>query len=156
MARDLKEDFFRFDGAWASFELMSIRRREDYLRPFKILRCKIDDQVDFQASEALRSTTEATVRIESFGDEALVVASGHGPVHASDNAMRKMSKSTIPSLPTCNSKSLTCACCTALRATLRRAAPAPWSESWRFFPTVQKDGERSAWPQTFFRPASSA
>ncbi len=24
MARELKEDFFRLDGAWASFELMSI------------------------------------------------------------------------------------------------------------------------------------
>ncbi|HSK29090.1 MAG TPA: hypothetical protein VLA17_03935, partial [Candidatus Limnocylindria bacterium] len=64
MARDLKEEFFRLDGAWASFELMSIRQRQDYLRPFKILRCKIDDQVDFQASEASRSSTEATVRIE--------------------------------------------------------------------------------------------
>ena len=28
MARDLKEDFFRLDGAWASFELMSIRSEE--------------------------------------------------------------------------------------------------------------------------------
>ena len=27
MARDLKEDFFRLDGAWASFELMTIRQR---------------------------------------------------------------------------------------------------------------------------------
>ena len=47
MARDLKEAFFRLDGAWASFELESIRRREDYLKPFRVLRCKIDDQVDF-------------------------------------------------------------------------------------------------------------
>ena len=49
MARDLKEDFFRLEGAWASFELMSIRGRQDYLKPFRVLRCKIDDQVDFQA-----------------------------------------------------------------------------------------------------------
>jgi len=28
---------------------MSIRRRDDYLRPFRVLRCKIDDPVDFQA-----------------------------------------------------------------------------------------------------------
>jgi len=27
----LKEQFFRLDGAWASFELMSIRKREDDL-----------------------------------------------------------------------------------------------------------------------------
>jgi len=98
MARDLKEDFFRLDGAWASFELMSIRRREDYLRPFRILRCKIDDQVDFQAPEALRSATEATVRIEIFGDEELVAASGHGPVHALDNAMRKILEKHYPQL----------------------------------------------------------
>jgi hypothetical protein len=42
MARDLKEDFFRLDGAWASFELMSIRQREDYLKPFI---AAIDDTV---------------------------------------------------------------------------------------------------------------
>jgi 2-isopropylmalate synthase len=98
MARDLKEDFFRLDGAWASFELMSIRRREDYLKPFRILRCKIDDQVDFQVPEALRSATEATVRIEIFGDEELVAASGHGPVHALDNAMRKILEKHYPQL----------------------------------------------------------
>jgi 2-isopropylmalate synthase len=98
MARDYKEDFFRLDGAWASFELMSIRRREDYLRPFKILRCKIDDQVDFQAPEALRSATEATVRIEIFGDEEWVAASGQGPVHALDNAMRKILEKHYPQL----------------------------------------------------------
>ena len=98
MARDLREDFFRLDGAWASFELMSIRRSEDYLRPFRILRCKIDDQVDFQAPEALRSATEATVRIEIFGDEELAAASGHGPVHALDNAMRKILEKHYPQL----------------------------------------------------------
>jgi hypothetical protein len=30
---------------------MSIRRRDDYLRPFRVLRCKIDDPVDFQADD---------------------------------------------------------------------------------------------------------
>ena len=83
MARDLKEDFFRLDGAWASFELMSIRQRDDYLKPFRVLRCKIDDQVDFQAPETLRSATEATVLIEIFGEEELVAASGRGPVPVS-------------------------------------------------------------------------
>lgn len=98
MARDLKEDFFRLDGAWASFELMSIRRRDDYLTPFKVLRCKIDDQVDFQIPQVVRSTTEATVLIEVFGDEELVAASGHGPVHAVDNAMRKILEKHYPQL----------------------------------------------------------
>jgi 2-isopropylmalate synthase len=98
MSRDLKEEFFRLDGAWASFELMSIRRREDYLRPFKILRCKINDQVDFQAPEASRSATEATVRIEIFGAEELVAAGGQGPVHAMDNAMRKILEKHYPQL----------------------------------------------------------
>jgi len=98
MARDLKEDFFRLDGAWASFELMSIRKREDYLKPFRLLRCKIDDQVDFQVNESLRSTTEATVLIEIFGEEELVAASGRGPVHAVDNAMRKILEKHYPQL----------------------------------------------------------
>ncbi len=98
MSRDLKEDFFRLDGAWASFELMSIRQREDYLKPFRVLRCKIDDQVDFQASEYLRSTTEATVLIEIFGEEELVAANGRGPVQAVDNAMRKILEKHYPQL----------------------------------------------------------
>ena len=78
MVRDLKEDFFRLDGAWASFELMSIRRRDDYSKPFRVLRCKIDDQVDFQAPELMRSTTEATVLIEIFAEQELVAADGRG------------------------------------------------------------------------------
>lgn len=98
MARNLKEEFFRLDGAWSSFELMSIRRREDYLKPFRVLRCKIDDQVDFQAAESLRSTTEATVLIEIFGEEELVAANGRGPVHAVDNAMRKILEKHYPQL----------------------------------------------------------
>lgn len=98
MARDLKEDFFRLDGAWASFELMSIRKREDYLKPFRVLRCKIDDQVDFQGPESVRSTTEATVLIEIFGEEELVAATGGGPVHAVDSAMRKILEKHYPQL----------------------------------------------------------
>ena len=98
MARNLKEEFFRLDGAWPSFELMSIRRRVDYLKPFRVLRCKIDDQVDFQAAESLRSTTEATVLIEIFGEEELVAANGRGPVHAVDNAMRKILEKHYPQL----------------------------------------------------------
>ena len=98
MGRDLKEDFFRLDGAWASFELMSIRKREDYLKPFRVLRCKIDDQVDFQAPESVGSATEATVLIEIFGEEELVAGSGQGPVHAVDNAMRKILEKHYPQL----------------------------------------------------------
>jgi 2-isopropylmalate synthase len=98
MAGDLKEEFFRLDGAWASFELMSIRSRADYLRPFRVLRCKIDDQVDFQASVADRSSTEATVLIEIFGEQELVAATGHGPVHAVDSAMRKVLERHYPQL----------------------------------------------------------
>lgn len=98
MERALKEVFFRLDGAWASFELMSIRKRDDYLKPFRILRCKIDDQVDFQAPDGSRNTTEATVLIEIFGDEQLVAASGRGPVHAVDNAMRKVLEKHYPQL----------------------------------------------------------
>jgi 2-isopropylmalate synthase len=98
MAGDLKEEFFRLDGAWASFELMSIRSRADYLRPFRVLRCKINDQVDFQSPTANRTSTEATVLIEIFGEEELVAAGGHGPVHAVDSAMRKILEKHYPQL----------------------------------------------------------
>ncbi|HXV81447.1 MAG TPA: alpha-isopropylmalate synthase regulatory domain-containing protein [Candidatus Binatia bacterium] len=98
MSRDLKEDFFRLDGAWASFELMSIRQRDDYLKPFRVLRCKIDDRVDFQVPEAPRSLTEASVLIEIFGQEELVAANGRGSVQAVDNAMRKILEKHYPQL----------------------------------------------------------
>lgn len=98
MSKELKEEFFRLDGAWASFELMSIRKREDYLKPFKVLRCKIEDQVDFTLAEPLRSITEATVSIEIFGSEELVAARGRGAVHAVDNAMRKILEPHYPQL----------------------------------------------------------
>jgi 2-isopropylmalate synthase len=98
MGRDLKEVFFRLDGAWASFELIAIRKREDYLKPFRIIKCKIDDQVDFQSSAETRSNTEASVLIEIFGEEELVAAGGRGPVHAVDNAMRKVLEKHYPQL----------------------------------------------------------
>ena len=98
MGRDLKEVFFRLDGAWASFELIAIRKREDYLKPFRVLKCKIDDQVDFQLPAEARRNTEASVLIEIFGEEELVAASGRGPVHAVDNAMRKVLEKHYPQL----------------------------------------------------------
>jgi 2-isopropylmalate synthase len=98
MKKDLKEIFFRLDGAWASFELMSIRKRDDYLKPFRVLRCKIDDQVDFQAPDEVKSVTEASVLIEIFGEQELVAASGHGAVHAVDNAVRKVLETRYPQL----------------------------------------------------------
>lgn len=98
MEKEFKEIFFRLDGAWASFELLAIRKRDDYLKPFRVLRCKIDDQVDFDAPEGLRSATEATVLIQIFGADELVAANGRGPVHAVDNAMRKVLERHYPQL----------------------------------------------------------
>jgi 2-isopropylmalate synthase len=98
IVRNLKEEFFRLDGAWASFELVSIRSREDYLKPFRVLKCKIDDQVDFQDPQGVKSTTEASVLIEVFGAEEHVVADGQGPVHAVDNAIRKVLEKHYPQL----------------------------------------------------------
>lgn len=98
MGSDLKETFFRLDGAWASFELLAIRKREDYLKPFRVLKCKIDDQVDFQAGDESRNSTEASVLIEIFGEEELAAASGRGPVHAAGNAMRKVLEKHYPQL----------------------------------------------------------
>ena len=98
MQRDLKEDFFRLDGARASFELMSIRKREDYLKPFRVIRCKIDDQVDFQNTEQTMGRTEASVQVDIFGTEEEERGVGRGPVHALDNAMRKVLEKHYPQL----------------------------------------------------------
>ena len=97
MQRNLKEIFFRLDGAWASFELMSIRKREDYLKPFRVIRCKIDDQVAFDREET-PSRTAASVVVDIFGAEEHATASGRGPVQAVDNAMRKVLEKHYPQL----------------------------------------------------------
>jgi 2-isopropylmalate synthase len=98
MQRNLKEIFFRLDGAWASFELMSIRKREDYLKPFRVKRCKIDDQVTFEGGEQATSHTEASVVVDIFGTEEPGAATGGGAVHAVDNAMRKVLEKHYPQL----------------------------------------------------------
>ncbi|MFQ5850204.1 MAG: alpha-isopropylmalate synthase regulatory domain-containing protein [Candidatus Binatia bacterium] len=98
MQGDLKEVFFRLDGAWASFELMSIRKRDDYLKPFRVMRCKIDDQVNLEDVERATSLTEASVLVDIFGTEEHVAAAGRGPVHAVDNAMRKVLEKHYPQL----------------------------------------------------------
>ncbi len=90
MQKNFKEDFFRLDGARASFELMSIRKREDYLKPFRVIRCTIEDQVDFQNTEQTVSRTDASVLVDIFGTEEQEAGVGRGPVHAVDNAMRKV------------------------------------------------------------------
>ncbi len=98
MQKNFKEDFFRLDGAWASFELMSIRKREDYLKPFRVIRCKIEDQVDFQNTEQTVRRTDASVLVDIFGTEEQEVGVGRGPVHAVDNAMRKVLERHYPQL----------------------------------------------------------
>jgi 2-isopropylmalate synthase len=98
MTRDLKEEFFRLDGAWASFELAAVRRRADYLKPFRVLHCEITDRVDFQALQSDRSVTKATVLIEIFGQQETVAANGRGPVHAVDCAMRGVLEKHYPQL----------------------------------------------------------
>lgn len=143
MSRDLKEEFFRLDGAWPSFELRSIRRRDDYLRPFRVLRCKIDDQVDFQGPEASRSATEATVLIEVFGQHELVAATGRGPVHAVDNAMRKILENTFHSSATSSSRNSMCACYITghyLKTTI--TSQPHWYGCSQFFPMGKTVGEQ--------------
>ncbi|MGE5852055.1 MAG: alpha-isopropylmalate synthase regulatory domain-containing protein [Deltaproteobacteria bacterium] len=155
MARELKEEFFRLDGAWASFELMSIRKRDDYLKPFRVLRCKIDDQVDFRASESLRSTTEASLLIEMFGAEELVAATGRGPVHAVDNAMRKVLEKHYPQLAEVRLVISTCACCTVRSKARRNTAQPHWCGFWEFSPMIENVGEQWESPPIFFRLVSS-
>ncbi len=98
MARNLKEEFFRLDGAWASFELMSIHKPENYLKPFRVSHCKIDDQVDFGSPEPMTGLTEASVLVDIFGTEEHEVGHGRGPVHALDHAMRKVLEKHCPQL----------------------------------------------------------
>lgn len=135
---------------------MSIRRRDDYVRPFRVLRCKINDQVDFQAPDALRSTTEATVLIEMFGDEELVAANGHGPVHAIDNAMRKILEVHYPQLAEVRLEEFDVRLLHGIARMKTSVVLKLWSESWRFFLMAAKDGAPLGLPRISFKPVLSA
>jgi len=84
---------YSYEGAEASFELLTMRQFGKYRAPFELLgfRCIVEQRLG-------EPITEATVKLMVEGEEKLTVAEGDGPVHALDGALRKALLDNYPEL----------------------------------------------------------
>lgn len=77
---------FQYEGAEASFELLMHRARGAKAQYFDLVGFRV---MDFKAAEHEPPQAEATIRVKVGDQEEHTAASGDGPVHALDRAIRK-------------------------------------------------------------------
>ncbi|MEP9397276.1 citramalate synthase [Mesorhizobium sp. KR2-14] len=80
---------YAYEGADASFELLARRFLHTVPDFFRVtsFRCMVERRYD--ANGALKTVSEAIVKVSIDGEEKMSVAEGHGPVNALDIALRK-------------------------------------------------------------------
>jgi 2-isopropylmalate synthase len=86
---------YQSEGAEASFELLMNRALGREQRWFELIGFRV---TDFKASEQEDPQAEATVRVKVGEEEAHTAATGEGPVHALDRAIRKALARFFPRL----------------------------------------------------------
>ncbi|MFQ5775359.1 MAG: alpha-isopropylmalate synthase regulatory domain-containing protein, partial [Kiloniellaceae bacterium] len=89
---------YAYDGAEASFELLARRAFGGVSPYFKLTRFRIMDDRRWNARGELVTESEATVTIDVGGRARMEVATGNGPVHALDTAIRKALLPIYPQL----------------------------------------------------------
>jgi 2-isopropylmalate synthase len=89
---------YAYDGAEASFELVARRTLGTVPDYFHCTSFRVIDERRWNAKGDLVTLSEATVRIDSGGDQEMTVAEGNGPVNALDAALRKVLLPHYPSL----------------------------------------------------------
>lgn len=87
----LENEGFSFEAAEASVALLVKRRAPDYLSPFSL----VDYRVMVSRHDEKRFA-EATIKLMVEKDEVHTAASGDGPVHAFDRALRKALEPHFP------------------------------------------------------------
>jgi len=87
----LENEGFSFEAAEASVALLVRRRAADYAAPFKL----IDYRVMVTRHDEKRFA-DATIKLSVEADEVHTAASGDGPVHAFDRALRKALEPHFP------------------------------------------------------------
>lgn len=93
--KELEHAGYQYEGAEASFELVVRRAFGASPRGFGLLGYRV---VDERGGEDAAPETEATVRLEVGGQVEHTVATGNGPVHALDTALRKALTRFYPEL----------------------------------------------------------
>jgi len=107
--KEAEHDGYEFEAADASFELLLRRGLQQFTPPFDITdfrvivgarvtaECHLSEGIIGQASSPL-ALSEAIVRVNIGDAEEHTVASGDGPVHALDGALRKALEPHFPEL----------------------------------------------------------
>ncbi|KMY67296.1 transferase [Desulfocarbo indianensis] len=84
--KEREKEGFQYEGAEASFELLMCRARGAKAHYFDLVGFRV---MDYKAAEHDAPQAEATVRVRVGDQEEHTAASGNGPVHALDQAIRK-------------------------------------------------------------------
>ncbi|MDH6229985.1 2-isopropylmalate synthase [Mesorhizobium soli] len=89
VVKEREAEGYAYEGADASFELLARRFLHTVPEFFRVdsFRCMVERRYD--ANGALKTVSEAIVKVSVDGEEKMSVAEGHGPVNALDIALRK-------------------------------------------------------------------
>jgi 2-isopropylmalate synthase len=94
--KDRERAGFAFESAEASVELMMRRKASDYAAPFRLIGYRVTcGQQDGEAP-----MTEATLMVRVNGRTLHTAATGCGPVHALDGALRRALEPAFPQIAT--------------------------------------------------------
>lgn len=96
--KDLEALGFQFEDAKASVQLMILRALKNYQEPFRLKYWKILVERNEYNDERI----EAEISLDVNGDSYYEKAEGKGPVHALDNALRKVLLKKFPELKDVN------------------------------------------------------
>ena len=89
---------YAYEGAEASFELLSHRMLGNVPDYFDVLSFRVIGERRHNAKGKLISVSEATIKLDIEGEEIMTVAEGNGPVNALDSALRKALSGHYPML----------------------------------------------------------
>jgi 2-isopropylmalate synthase len=89
LVKEHESEGYAYEAADASFELLARRTLDSVPEFFRVdsFRCMVERRYD--AKGALKTVSEAVVKVRIDGNRTISVAEGHGPVNALDLALRK-------------------------------------------------------------------
>lgn len=93
--KELEGQGFQYEGAEASFELLIKRALGQTKRYFDLIGFRV---ISEKREEGKEGISEATIMVGVDGDLEHTAATGNGPVHALDNALRKALEKFYPQL----------------------------------------------------------
>lgn len=93
--KEMENKGYQFEGAEASFEILMARALKKYRPFFKLIGFRVVDQ---RTPKSRSPISEAHLQIEVDGKKEITKATGVGPVHALDHALRKALERFYPAI----------------------------------------------------------